>query len=79
MADGLSIDRSAKPEVMGANDFSLLQERAAALHDRQKGALDFCIEAGYERVITSDGGIFFLGHFGQCCLQKTPEKQQNFE
>eukprot|EP00434_Breviolum_minutum_P029563 symbB.v1.2.026140.t1/scaffold2589.1/size75518/7 len=30
------------------------KERAAALHDRQKGALDFCIEAGYERMAIED-------------------------
>ena len=24
------------------------------------------------------GHIFFFWHFGQCCLRKTPEKQQNF-
>ena len=44
---------------MGGSD-SKLQERAAALHDRQKGALDFCIEAGYERVMTSDGAEIWV-------------------
>ena len=56
----------------------MFQERAAALHDRQKGALDFCIEAGYERVITSDGGIFFLGTLGNVVCEKLQKNSRTF-